>query len=169
MRKSTLMLAIFTLLYLSGNVFAKEKRGAELVILKKDGLSIRGELIVVKRNTLLLNIPYSSIEVSIDSADIKTITAGEKSSAGAGAISGFLIVGVLGAIEVGSGFDWGSAEPVVIMGSGLVSGLLGGLIGYGIGGLFTGKDTYVFEGKPDSEIIKYLRKLRKKARIPDFQ
>ena len=95
MRKLTSIFFIFTLLYLSGNVFAKDKRGAELVILKKDGQSIRGELIVVKRNTILLNIHYSSIEVSIDSADIKTITTGEKSSAREGAISGFFIaVGV---------------------------------------------------------------------------
>jgi hypothetical protein len=168
MRKITSILVIFIILFLSANLFAKEKRGAELVILKKDGLSIRGELIVVKRNTLLLNIPYSSIEVSIDSANIKTITTGEKSSAREGAFAGFLIAGVLGAVEASTCSGWGCGEPEVTMGSGLYYGLLGGLIGYGIGGLFTGKKIYVFEGKPDSEITKYLRELRKKARISDY-
>jgi hypothetical protein len=156
-------------LYLSGNVFAKDKRGAELVILKKDGQSIRGELIVVKRNTLLLNILYSSIEVSIDSEDIKTITTGEKSSAGAGAVSGFLIAGLLGLYHGSTCSGWGCGTGRAKVGSGLYYGLLGGLIGYGMGGLFTGKETYVFEGKPDSEITEYLRKLRKEARVQDYQ
>ena len=45
---------VFFLLTLSGNLYAKERRGAKLQITKKNGIQIAGELITVKPNSLLL-------------------------------------------------------------------------------------------------------------------
>jgi hypothetical protein len=41
---------IFSLVMLSANLYAKERRGAKLLITKKDGQLIEGELITVKPN-----------------------------------------------------------------------------------------------------------------------
>jgi len=51
--KFMVFLIIFSLLVLSGNLYAK-KQGAELLIQKKDGQQIKGELIAVKKNSILL-------------------------------------------------------------------------------------------------------------------
>ena len=48
---------------LSGNLIAKERRGAELIVQKKDGQQIRGELIAVKQNSLLLLV--SGVDTAI--------------------------------------------------------------------------------------------------------
>ncbi|GAH74403.1 unnamed protein product [marine sediment metagenome] len=46
---------IFSLVMLSANLYAKERRGAKLLITKKDGQLIEGELITVKPNG---SLPY---------------------------------------------------------------------------------------------------------------
>ena len=57
MKKIISVFLIFALVVLITPVTAKEKRGAELVVLKRDGMQIRGELITVKENSLLLLSP----------------------------------------------------------------------------------------------------------------
>ncbi|NQT79484.1 MAG: hypothetical protein HQ555_03715 [Candidatus Aminicenantes bacterium] len=57
MKKSKKFLAlflVFSLVFLYANLFAKEKRGDLLVITKKGGEQINGELITVKPNSPLL-------------------------------------------------------------------------------------------------------------------
>jgi hypothetical protein len=46
MRKFTALILVFSVLLLSGNLFAKERKGADLYIQKKDGQYERGELIM---------------------------------------------------------------------------------------------------------------------------
>ena len=58
------LLLVFSILALSGNLFAKEKRGADLIIQKKDGQHVRGELIAVKKNSLLLLDRESGADVT---------------------------------------------------------------------------------------------------------
>jgi len=48
MKKFLALFLIFSLIILSVNLYAKERRGAKLLITKKDGQQIRGELIAVK-------------------------------------------------------------------------------------------------------------------------
>jgi hypothetical protein len=59
-------------LALSGNLYAK-KRGAELIIIKTNGQQIRGELITVKKDSLLLLDSGIGADVSVDIDDIKVI------------------------------------------------------------------------------------------------
>jgi hypothetical protein len=67
------------------------KKVAFLVIQKRNGEQIIGELIAVKKNGLLLNISGMDGEVEIN--DIRQIKIEKKSQAGRGAINGLIVAG----------------------------------------------------------------------------
>ena len=167
-KKFVALFLIFSLLALSGNLYAK-KRGAELTIFKKDGRLIRGELIAVKEHSLLL---LSATDVSIDIGDIKVIEIEKKSKLGKGALYGLLICGGGGAWFGGiTSFE---EERVSILGGALIGTVLfapaGALVGAIIGAAAgTGKRTFQIEGMTDLEIQETMDKLRKKARIRDYK
>jgi len=154
---------------LSANLYAKERRGAKLIITKKDGQQIEGELITVKPNSLLL-LDTEGKDVSVDIADIKVIRVKKKSKVWKGAGIGLLVFGGGTALyvakinEVDPEDEW---KFVLFVGAiGAIAGLLiGGTIGAAVG-----KDkTIHFEGMTDLEIKEALEKLRKKARIRDYK
>jgi len=70
MRKFIALFMVFSILSLSGNLIAKERRGAELMVDKKDGQQVRGELIAVKQDSLLLLERESGADVSVDIEEI---------------------------------------------------------------------------------------------------
>ena len=155
---------------LSGNLIAKERRGAQLIVQKKDGEQVRGELIAVKENSLLLLDAGTGADVTVNISDIKVARIKESSK-----LSKFLL-------GLGTGFLTGAALVYLINSS--VSNdwnrlanmesnylLLGGFTLCGaIGGTVAAFDeTIQIEGKSDSEIKEALEKLRKKARIPDYE
>ena len=161
---------VFSLMMLSVNLYAKERRGATLIVTKKDGRQIEGELITVKPNSLLL-LDTEGKDVSVDIADIKVIRIVKKSQVGKSALYGLLIGGVIGVVEgIREGKDAFifSSSELAAMG-GLVFGLLGALLGAGIGAVAGTDKTIQIEGKSDSEIKEALDKLRKKARIRDYK
>lgn len=143
------------------NLYAK-KRGAKLIIHKKDGHLITGELITVKEHSLLL---LSATDESIDISDIFSIKIVYKSKAGQGAAIGFLIpVSILASLIFATKEDVGWIPLLAIL-----YGVPGALIG-GIFGAIAGTDkTIQLEGMTDSEIQETLDKLRKKARIRDYK
>ena len=53
-KKFISLFLVFSLMMLSTNLSAKEKRGATLLITKKDGRGIEGELIAIRKNLLLI-------------------------------------------------------------------------------------------------------------------
>lgn len=161
-----------------------QKPGAKLVIQKKDGQQLRGELITVKQNSLLLKESESGVDVSSDIWDIETVIIEKKSKALLGVGVGFALGAATGTLigysmgdtdgastSLGAGMLTqllGSAEFKAIC-TGLVGGILGAIIG-GIIGSRSGTDERIqIEGKSDSEIKKILEDLRKKARVPNFQ
>ena len=171
-KKLIALFLVFSLVMLSANLYAKERRGAKLIVTKLDGQLIEGELITVKPSSLLLLDRKSGADVSVNIADIKVIRIVKKSRAGKGALYG-LLVGIGGAALIGSSIDAPSEDM-----SGFEAGLLIGLIITGpisalVGGLIgasAGKDkTIRIEGMSDSEIEEALDKLRKKARIRDYK
>jgi len=144
----------------------KEKHGAKLLITKKDEQQIKGELITVKPNSLLL-LNTEGKDVSIDIADIKVIRIVKKSK---GARTGFLIGGGLALIggigQIGAevhGFIPSFIDGLIFFA--LPGALLGGLIGAAAGA----DKTIQIEGMTDLEIRDTLDKLRKKARIRDYK
>ncbi len=165
MKKGKKFIALFlisSVLALSANLYAK-KRGAELLIKKKNGFAFKGELIAVKENSLLL-LQDGVDDVSFDIRDIETIRIVKKSQvllrALLGIPVGFIMGGMAGHI---SDEQFGGLAGAVI---GIPIGVLSG----GIAGAVAGKDkTIQIEGMTDSEIREALDKLRKKARIRDYR
>jgi len=170
-KKLVSLFLVFSLVMLSVNLYAKERRGAKLVITKNDGLQIRGELITVKPNSLLL-LDTEGKDVSIDIADIKVIRVVKKSKVLLGAGLGILIGGGLGTLigaKAPEGFERLGGEGI----TGAEIALYGVIAGLFIGGFFgatTGAgETIQIEGMPPKTIEFYLAKLRKKARIRDYK
>jgi hypothetical protein len=173
MKKSVLALVLvfFTVVCL-GNLIAKERRGADLVITKTDGQQVKGELIAVKPSSLLLLDSQTGADVSIEIEHIKHVTLEKKSKSiqgtglglaiggGAGAVFGVLMYDVIY-------IDLDKAGYAALFGA--AGAVLGGVIG-GIIGANKGKDeTIQVEGKSDTEIKEILEKLRRQARILDAQ
>jgi hypothetical protein len=187
MKKFTALLLIFSLMAISCTTMttqrqkrfesSKERRGAKLIITKKDGQQTKGELITVKPNSLLL-LDTEGKDVSVGIADIRVIIIAKKSQFWVGAFSGFLMGGAFGASLGISYAEREKSKPVLlagymadwaILGYGLALGAIGALLG-GLIGASVGIDkTIQIEGMTDSKIKEALDKLRKKARIRDYK
>ena len=175
-KKFISLLLIFSLVLLSGDMFAKERQGAVLLVQKKDGRQIKGELIVVKQHKLLLLDAETGADVSVDFKDIAVIRIVKKSKALAGATFGALAGGGIGAIVVpliGKPapiiFSSMAADKATIL-NGLFFGLLIGTVLGGAIGASEGTDKKIqIEEMSDSEIKEAMDKLRKKARIRDYK
>ena len=147
-----------------------ERRQGDLVITKKDGRQIEGELITVKENSLLLLDRYGG-DVSIEIRDIRTIRIVKKSKARLwGVIGG--AVGFVGGVLIAI-IQVKKAEDVNLVFAASISGGLLSLPGYLIGrlaGSHAGIDeTIQIEGMTDLQIKWAMDKLRKKARIRDYK
>ena len=172
-KKFIVLFLVFSLLALSGNSYAK-KRGTELEIQKKDGQLISGELIAVKKDSLLLL--ESGIDISVDIKDIVVITIVKKSRALVGATFGALAGGGIGATVVPL---IGAPAPIILSSmaaeektilGGIFFGFIIGAVCGGLIGADAGTDKKIqIEGKSELEISEALDKLRKKARIRDYK
>jgi ABC-type transport system involved in cytochrome bd biosynthesis fused ATPase/permease subunit len=169
------VIVVFSVFIFSNDAVAKNGRGAELVVQKRDGQRIRGELIAVKQNSILLLDAESAADVSANIEDIRVIVIVKKSKAGKGALFGFLAGSGLGVINALA--HKGNQDEDVWMRFfnnifGLIEAALfisaGTLVGFVIG-VASGKDeTIKFDGKSPEEVRAILAKLRSKARITDI-
>jgi len=175
--KTRLLAAIMALLILIAptDLLARErKHGAELLILKKDGQQLRGELIAVKQDSLIMLV--SSLDVAVDIKDIRMIEILKKSKFLKGAGIGFVIGGITGtvfgllAMEGENSDEWANFFRMLLT---LLAAAEGGGIGFltgGVIGLLAGIDkTIEVEGKSDLEIKEILEKLRSRAHFPDYR
>jgi len=173
-RKLIALFLVFSLLAVSGDLYAK-KKGATLIITKKDGGQIKGELIVVKikQNSLLL-LDAEGKDVSIDIADIKVIRIVKKSKVLQGVGLGLLIGAGLGALyglstdeDPMGGYGVKAGTNAIYWAP--VFAAPGILIG-GFFGAAAGTDKIIqIEGRHPKTIEFHLEKLRKKARIRDYK
>ena len=149
-----------SLLLLPADLSAKQKRGAEVVITRLDGSQVRGELIAVKPDSLLLL--SESTDVAVGLADIKTVRLVRRSRALPLAIGGFVVGAATGAYVVSRDVEDRNTETTL-----LASGLFGGAaaaIGTGIG-LALGIDAVLpFAGEPDGVVARYLDRLKGRSR-----
>jgi hypothetical protein len=165
MRKCISLFLVFSILTLSIPLTAKERKGADLIIQRTDGTQVRGELIAVKKYSLLL-LDTEGRDVSVIIEDIKVITILKKLKSSKGALYGLLIGGAIG---VAFGY---SADPDTPPSRGVtaaISGVSVGLLGASIGVAAGTNEKIQIEGKSDSEIQIIMEKLRKKARVKNFQ
>ena len=178
MKKIIALLLIFSIISLYGNLYAKERRGADIILQKTDGHRVKGELIAVKENSLLLKEYDSGADVSVDIGKIQLIEIVKESKVWKGIGYGLLGGAVIGVLV---GYLSGDDPPIMRTGPpiitddekalalGIMCGITGGALG-GIGGAIAGKDkTIQIKGKSDTEIKEILEDLRKKARVPNFQ
>jgi hypothetical protein len=145
------------------NLEPGQKPGVKLKIQKKDGQELQGELITVKKDSLLLKDTGSGADVSVDVSNINKITIVKGSKAGIGLLAG-LLIGIASAKFVIPEKEAGEAAPVRALYSGLAT-----LIGFYAGAAIGIDKKIQIERKSDSEIQEILESLRKKARVPDFQ
>ena len=191
MKRFIALFLVFSILALSENMYAKERHGVIIEIYKTkpkmDGtpfemFDIKGELIAVKENSLLLLDSKSGTDVAVDINEIYSIKIVKKSKALPVAVFGLLIGGVGGAVigSTGKGklleqveetplepyFRELTKNPPILL-WGVMCGFHGLMIG-GLIGASTGTDeTIQIKGKSDSEIQEILEILHKKARIRD--
>ena len=148
----------------------ERKLGAKLIITKKDGQLIEGELITVKPNSLLL-LNTEGKDVSIDVADIKVIRIVKKSKFIKSVKNGLLIgagIGLVLGLPGTIGNCW-LCSPLWLLIGPLIGVTYGLLIG-GIVGVSSSKYKIIqIEGMTDLEIQEALDKLQKKARIRDYK
>jgi len=147
----------------------QERREGDLIITKKDGHKIEGELNIVKENSLHLLDRYGK-EVSIEIRDIRTIRILKRSKKGLGYLIGATIgmgIGVLAALSPSAGEDYSVVWTGVLLGSLLA--IPGSILG-GIAGAMAGIDeTIQIEGMTDLQIKWVMDKLRKEARIRNYK
>jgi hypothetical protein len=147
---------------------AEERRGAGLVITKSDGQQITGELIAVKKNSLLLLGSKTAADTSVDIGDVLVIVIKKKPKpllgAGIFAVAG----GGLGALIGHNAYelDENNYRTLILMGIGAgVGAIIGMILGYAIA-----PDKIIqIADKSDAEMAKILQTLRSKARITNFQ
>jgi hypothetical protein len=166
-KKFMSLFLVFSLVMLSVNLYSQERRGATLIITKKDYKQIRGELITVKPNSLLL-LDIGGRDVSVDISEIKVIKIVKKSKLLLGAGIGLLIGAGIGAIY-GKTTDPHTGLTNAAWGAlllGITSAIIGGIWGVGAG---TDKTIQIREGLPQASIEFILKELRKKARIRNYK
>jgi len=173
MRKNGIVAALLVVTsFFVADVSAKEKnRGAELLIQKKDGQEIRGELLTVKGSRLLLMDSSSLSGVTLDIGEISLIRVVKKSKFFKGLGYGSLLgVGIGAMLGLAQGDDepgfmsWKAGDYALILG--LAGGVLGGSVG-GILGSLEGIDESIdLEGRSNDEIRLILNKLNSRSRYP---
>jgi hypothetical protein len=174
MKKKILAMAlVFSLLTCSGYLVAKqylipkERKGAELIVQKKDGQQMKGELIAVKPSSLLLLDSQTGADVSVEIGEIAVIKIMKKSKALTGALGGFLIGGGAGyLVAYATDKEYATDPDTHVF---LYYGILGLIAGW-IAGEALGRDkTIKIEGKSPEEIKAVLEKLRSRARVREVQ
>jgi hypothetical protein len=151
MRKATSLFLVFSVLLISGNLFAEERRGVDIEIykitqnieMKMEGTpwestvqkgippDFRGELIAVKKDSILLLDRYSGADVTVDLREIGVIKIVRKSKALQGIGLGLLIGGVGGALLGLTSNNAESNSPPRITEEEKFVGLLGA-VGFGL-------------------------------------
>lgn len=146
------------------------KSGAYLYVQLWDGSRVEGELITVKKTSLLLKDSDSWLDVNIEIGNVESIKVFKSSKALKMAGIGFLTGAGVGALMGFSGGDDNSGIISFTAGQkalifGIFLGVIFGLLG-AISGATQGIDQKIrFDGKSDSEIQKILEELSKRARI----
>jgi hypothetical protein len=181
MKKHIVLFLVITLLGMNCATYEKgeginlepgQKPGANLVVQEKDGQQVKGELIAVKKTSLLLKDSKSGVDVSVDINNVNAIKMKKSKTmvgVGLGFFAGAAVGAMIGLIVhgafIGDDLIWEEQYSV------LVGSTIGGLVGSISGGIIGANysKTILIKGKSEKEINVILEDFRKKARIPDFQ
>jgi len=171
-----LIVAASLLLLFSSALMAKEKPGAEIIVVKNDGSRLSGELIAVKKDSLLLlaGSPSAGAVQSVPWETMTKVVIVKKARVGEGIAIGGLLLGGSGAlIGYTDGDDppgWLSftAGQKAALG-GITLGLLGIVVG-GIGGAFAGADISLpVDVTSEARLRSVQTRLAQRARVKGIQ
>ncbi len=133
---------LLALALLAPGLVAKERRGANLVVTKKDGAVVRGELLAVKGTDLLIMDGSTAAGVTVSLADVRTVRVAKKTRILQGMGAGFLFGGLLGAgvgaltyTESSKGWDMYDTRGESVIAWGLFLGVIGVAVGAVAGGI----------------------------------
>lgn len=170
--KITALILVISLLMLSGNLSAAIRKGVKLVIQTTDGQEVVGELVTVKRDSLLLMNAETREDTTVNLSDIDVIVVDNKSLAFEMGMGGFLLAGAArlvmhSAVEKDKSNTEGATEhqlqDVFFIGAaGGVAGVIFGLVA-GI------NKTIQIQGESEADIKTAMAKLSKKARVKGIQ
>lgn len=170
--KKQIIILIVIFFSLFGNLSAKDrKKGADIIVQTKEGKSIKGELLTVKSDVIILMDSLNQTGITQKINEITKITIVKKGSFFKGMGLGLVIGGGSGALlGLASGDDkpgWfsmtaGQKAAVGGLGLGIISALTGGII-EAIKGI---DETVVLEGRTPGEMSRILKKLNSKSRSP---
>ncbi len=160
----TLAALIVLFISLPGAALAKERRGADLDVVRRNGLRASGELIAVKQSSLVL-LNLAGQDVSVEFAEISSLTIHKASWATKGSLIGFLIGGIAGGIA-GAAVDTGEYKSERVILGALVFGIAGGFIGMVAGSASGSSEKIDFERLSEPEARKVEVRLRGMARMP---
>jgi hypothetical protein len=174
-KKFISLFLVFSLVALSGNLMGKERKGANLTIQKIDGQEVMGELIAVKKDSLLLLDAETNSDITIQITDVKAITIRKKSRmlelGLLGALGGAAAQGLVGKTSRTSSNPVDDDENIAshTQTSFVLYGAIVGCVGLLLGAVIGMNKKIKIEGKSDVEIDAALKKLSKKARVPNYQ
>ncbi len=149
------------LLLASISLPARERKGARVKVEQNDGAIVSGELLMVKRDSLVVNGKTGGVIVNL--ADVRSVRILKKSKAGTG-----LLLGLVGGTVIGYALGRqspGCQDPDLTAG---LAAFFIGLPAAGLGvvtGLIMGKDSVLNMG--EMERGKLLLRLNRYARVPD--
>lgn len=165
--KQALIIAIALLILLSP-LPAKERRGADVLIRKIDGAEIRGELIAVKTNALLV-LSQEGRDVTVGSEEIDSVKVIMKAHPWRGAGIG-LLVGIAAGALYGL-TNPGTAEPDSLYPPvfAAVLAIPGAIVGSIASGVIARDITHIIQGDPSRFYEASLNDLRKRARVREVE
>lgn len=174
MRKISALFGILLLATVSQHLLAKERRGADAIIVKKSAQTVRGELIAVKDHSILVLDSVTKSDISVEISDMVSLSVrfAKKKSPWPMATLGFFALGALGAVvghEIGkSPGSFIDFSPAFTLGGAAI----GGIVGLGGGYCLAKKkrqEVYNLQGKSPEETLTILARLRTYARIPGYR
>ena len=160
----------FSLLMMPSGLSAKEKRGADLVVARADGSLVEGELIAVKRDSLLL-LSDRGRDESVELSDVRSVRIVRRSRAGrfggVGALLGFAGGAALGwamTADEDSGDRTSAAFLLGLLGggAGALAGLLTGTTADAVSGPGS---AFSFKDNSAEAVAEYWENLERYSRV----
>lgn len=146
-----------------GAAMGQRDHGAELVVTLKNGETVKGELLAVKPDRLLILKRAPEEGTTVDVAEISTVRIVRKSRTILGGVAGLVAGAGFGAIwfpSAGRGDDTGANTLIGMVLFGAPATALGLVIGTAMGF----DPVMVFEGRSEDDVQRSLAKLNGKAR-----
>jgi len=174
MKKTVALFVVLLLATIIPNLAAKERHGADTVIVKKNAQVVRGELIAVKDHAVLVLDSVTKGDSTVQVSDMASLSVkiAKKSNPWEAGILGFVVGGAVGAL-VGRKLGESEGSLIDVETESTIGGAaIGGLV-VGSGAYLIAKkkktEVYNFEGKSPEEIEIILVRLRTYSRVPDFR